>query len=67
VGGVTWPFRGKRRSGLKQIRWRVTLRGEPLGHVWADNYPAACERAVRRWKISVEDKEELVVEKETPP
>jgi hypothetical protein len=42
----------KRRSGLKQIRWRVTLRGELLGHVYADNWPAACERAVRRWKIS---------------
>jgi hypothetical protein len=43
------------------------LRGELLGHVWAGNYPAACERAVRRWKISVENQEELAVEKETPP
>jgi hypothetical protein len=44
-----------RRS--KQIRWRVTLRGELLGHVHADNYTAAVERAVRRWQISKEDQE----------
>jgi hypothetical protein len=50
-------------SGLKQIRWRVTLRGELLGHVYADNFTAACERAVKRWKISSEDQEELRVEK----
>jgi hypothetical protein len=48
---------------LKQIRWRVTLRGELLGHVYANNWPAACERAVHRWKISRADQEELVVEK----
>jgi hypothetical protein len=35
-----------RRAGLKQIRWRVTLHGELLGYVYADNWPAACERAV---------------------
>jgi hypothetical protein len=48
---------------LKQIRWAVYLRGELLGHVYADNWPAACERAVRRWKISRQDQEELRVEK----
>jgi hypothetical protein len=53
-----------RRSGLKQIRWAVYLRGQLLGHVYADNRPAACERAVRRWKISRQDQEELVVEKD---
>jgi hypothetical protein len=31
--------------------------------VYADNFVAACERAVRRWKISREDQEELRVEK----
>jgi hypothetical protein len=46
-----------------QARWRVTLRGELLGYVFADNWPAACERAVRRWKIRREDQEELRVEK----
>jgi hypothetical protein len=51
----------------KSIRWRVTLRGELLGHVSADNWPAACERAVRRWRISRADQEELVVEKEARP
>jgi hypothetical protein len=54
----------KRRTGLKQVRWRVTLRGELLGHVRADNYTAACERAVRRWRISKEEQVELVVEKD---
>jgi hypothetical protein len=53
----------RRRSGLKQIRWRVMLRGELLGHVFADNFTAACGRAVRRWKISRGDQEELRVEK----
>jgi hypothetical protein len=48
---------------LKQIRWAVYLRGELLGHVYADNWPAACERAVRGWKISRQDQEELRVEK----
>jgi hypothetical protein len=48
---------------LKQIRWRVTLRGELLGHVYADNWPAACKRAVRRWNISVADQAERRVEK----
>jgi hypothetical protein len=51
------------RPRRKPIRWRVTLRGELLGHVYADNWPAACERAVRRWQISQEDQEELRVEK----
>jgi hypothetical protein len=45
------------------IRWRVTLCGELLGYVFALAWPAACERAVRRWKISREDQEELRVEK----
>jgi hypothetical protein len=45
------------------IRWRVTLRGELLSHVYADNGPAACERAVKRWTISRDDQEELRVEK----
>jgi hypothetical protein len=31
----------------KPIRWAVYLRGELPGHVYADNWPAACERAVR--------------------
>jgi hypothetical protein len=52
-----------RRAGLKQIRWRVTLRSELLGVVYADNFVAACGRAVRRWNISREDQEELRVEK----
>jgi hypothetical protein len=52
-----------RRSGLRQIRWAVYLRGELLGHVYADNWPAACERAVRRWQISRADQAELRVEK----
>jgi hypothetical protein len=47
----------------KPLRWRVTLRGELLGHVFADNWPAACERAVRRWNISRADQEELLVQK----
>jgi hypothetical protein len=48
----------------KPIRWRVTLRGELLGYVFADNWLAACERAVRRWKISVDDQQALSVERE---
>jgi hypothetical protein len=52
-----------RRSGLKQIRWAVYLRGELLGYVYATTWPAACERAVRRWQISRADQEEMVVEK----
>jgi hypothetical protein len=47
----------------KLIRWAVYLRGELLGHVFALTWPAACERAVRRWKISRADQEELCVEK----
>jgi hypothetical protein len=47
----------------KPIRWRVTLRGELLGHVYADNWPAACERAARRWKISKQEQAELRLEK----
>jgi hypothetical protein len=53
-----------RRSGLKQIRWRVILRGELLGHVYAMTWPAACERAVRRWQISADDQQALSVERE---
>jgi hypothetical protein len=56
-----------RRAGLKQIRWRVTLRGELLGYVFALTWPAACGRAVRRWKLSREDQEELRVEKAFSP
>jgi hypothetical protein len=52
-----------RWSKPKQIRWRVTLRGELLGNVWATTWPAACERAVRRWRISKEEQEEMRVEK----
>jgi hypothetical protein len=52
-----------RYSRPKPIRWAVYLRGELLGHVYADNGPAACERAVRRWQISHADQEELRVEK----
>jgi DNA-binding transcriptional regulator YiaG len=33
----------------------VTLRGELLGVVFAATWPAACERAVRRWRLSQED------------
>jgi hypothetical protein len=40
----------------KSIRWRVTLRGGLPGHVYADNWPAACERAVRRWKSAARTK-----------
>jgi hypothetical protein len=53
-----------RQSKPKQIRWAVYLRGEKLGHVCADNFVAACERAVRRWKISVDDQQALSVERE---
>jgi hypothetical protein len=45
------------------VRWVLHLRGELIGHVFALTWPAACERAVRRWKISHEDQEELRVEK----
>jgi hypothetical protein len=55
----------KRRAGLKQLRWRVTLRGE-LRHVHADNWQAACERAVRRWQISKAEQEELSVKRDDP-
>jgi hypothetical protein len=51
------------RSRRHPTRWRVTLRGELLGHVYADNWPAACERAVRRWNISVAEQAEMRVEK----
>jgi hypothetical protein len=54
----------KRLSGLKQIRWAVSLRGERLGVVYAGNYTAACARAVQRWRISREEQEELRVEKD---
>jgi hypothetical protein len=50
------------RRTRKPIRWRVTLRGQMLGYVFADNWPAACERAVHRWKLSRADQEELKVE-----
>jgi hypothetical protein len=42
----------------------VYLRGELLGYVFALTWPAACERAVRRWKISVDDQQALSVERE---
>jgi hypothetical protein len=32
--------------------------------VYADNWRAACARAVQRWKISKEEQRELRVEKE---
>jgi hypothetical protein len=48
----------------KPIRWAVYLRGELLGYVFALTWPAACERAVRRWKISVDDQQALSVERE---
>jgi hypothetical protein len=51
-----------RRRRSKPIRWAVYLRGQLLGHVWALTWPAACERAVRRWQISKEKQEELRVE-----
>jgi hypothetical protein len=54
----------RRRSGPQQRRWRVALRGELLGHVWVLTFPAACERAVRRWRISAADQQELVVEQD---
>ena len=50
----------------KQIRWRVTLRGQVLGYVFALTSPAACERAVRRWRIPVEQQVEMRVEKDEP-
>jgi hypothetical protein len=53
-----------RYSRPKQLRWAVYLRGEPLGYVFADNWPAACERAVRRWQISADDQQALSVERE---
>jgi hypothetical protein len=45
----------------------VTLRGELLGHVYAETWRSACERAVRRWKISRADQEEVVVQKDPLP
>jgi hypothetical protein len=51
------------RPRRHSTRWRVTLRGELLGYVYATTWPAAVERAVRRWKLSREDQEELRVEK----
>jgi hypothetical protein len=53
-----------RYSRPKPIRWAVYLRGELLGRVYADNWPAACERAVRRWQISADDQQALSVERE---
>jgi hypothetical protein len=50
------------RSHRQPIRWAVYLRGELLGSVFALTWPAACERAVRRWQISREEQEELRVE-----
>jgi hypothetical protein len=51
------------RSRRQPIRWAVYPRGELLGYVFALTWPAACERAVRRWRISAEDQTELRVEK----
>jgi hypothetical protein len=49
-----------------QAQYRVWLRGELIGHVWAPNWPAACTRAVRSWRISGEDQAHLVVETDIP-
>jgi hypothetical protein len=42
-------------------RWLVYLRGEQIGMVIAATEKAACLRAVRRYKISREDQQELQV------
>jgi hypothetical protein len=42
-------------------RWAVWLRGERIGEVLAATEQAACLRAVQRFKIKIEDREELEV------
>jgi hypothetical protein len=51
-----------RYSRPKALRWSVYLRGGLLGQVLADNWPAACRRAMQRWRIAPEDQKELMVE-----
>jgi hypothetical protein len=42
-------------------RWCVYLRGEPLGEVLAATQEAACLRAIHKFKIKDEDRQELHV------
>jgi hypothetical protein len=44
--------------------WLVTLRGQPLGVVYAATEKAACLRAIQRWRVPPDERPELEVRRQ---